>query len=82
MVRADAIAVLDRLCKHHNMTKVDFMTYVIMGLAVQATEDNDALLSEGKIINLIISLGGKSEYPDGIKAVNDTLRKLARTKDG
>lgn len=81
MVRADAIGVLDKIAKHHNLTKVDLMTYIIMGIGIQNPDDVEEILREGKLANTIVQLGGEIIYPDGLRAKNDILRKLSRIKE-
>lgn len=77
-IRENGISALNALCKHHKITKVNLLTYVVNWLITLDDSEIDAIISEGKIVELIVELGGKVDYPDGIVTKYGVIKQLIR----
>lgn len=77
-VRAEAISALDVICTYHKISKTELVTFVVMALVQYEPDEVEMMIRAGKFLALIVSLGGKIQYPEGIEIAEGETKDILR----
>lgn len=65
-INKQANDILDQLAAKHQQSKVALVSCLVMAMATLDYEQVSSLVSSGQIVAILLKLGGKVDYPNGI----------------